>query len=121
MKFVKFEEALNYKNEEKIVGVIFTSKSCPNCSAFMDNMMTKVDKDYQDIEILAVDGDEEEIKFPPPRLPISYWYIPKCDMKIITREGAAPNLESLKFDLDKMVEIHRTGRTFNEVYFGSKE
>ena len=41
MKFVKFEEALSYNNEEKIVGVVFTSKSCPNCSSFMDNMLLK--------------------------------------------------------------------------------
>lgn len=121
MKYLCYDDALKYANDDKVVCVLFTSKSCPNCSQFIETLLKKAEQEFlNDVEFIAIDSDVEFIKFPPPRLPITYWYIPKCEIKIITREGFPPNYESMQYDISKMIEIKNSGKSYNEVFFGAK-
>lgn len=120
MKYLKYLDALHYQNPNKILSIIFTSNSCPNCSNFLNEIVKKIEQsNNEDIEFIAVDCDVEEVKFPPARIPTSYFYVPRSDVKIITREGVAPSLDIMKNDISKMIEIKNTGKSFNEVFFSS--
>lgn len=120
MKYICYEDALKYTDDNKIVCIMFTSGSCSNCKSFINSYIKEAEAQFPEVDILLVDCDDEFIKFQPPRLPITYWYVPNCDMKVITREGLPPNYESMQYDLNNMVEIMNTGKSFNEVYFGTK-
>jgi hypothetical protein len=120
MKFVSYEEALNFAKSEsgKIKVVGFILKDCPTCDDFVKDVFdVEIGNRSEDFEAVYVDLYENFMEFPPVSVPTTYFFIPNTneEMPLFRVGGTTPN--NLKNDLDRMVMIKNEGKTIVEAFY----
>jgi hypothetical protein len=74
---------------DKILFVIFVMSSCEVCGPWLEKVITPLARTYSDeVDFVTVAVDKNEIIFPPPQVPSTYFFVPGDSAKSnISRPG----------------------------------
>jgi hypothetical protein len=126
MQVITYKEALKIANSvrdgsytEKVVGIFFTLKDCDVCGPWLKDVVTPIEEKFSpDFIGYEVHVDENDIAFPPPATPTSYFFVPgKSCKQQINRVGPGP-IDRATFDIQRMIKMKNEGISLYEAFYG---